>query len=161
MRTPQLNQEAMMTMLLALAGAWEATNQLWFMPGTPVHESESALTVTPVVGDAVTMLRYTWSHEGAAHEGVMLVRDVSTAPPNVVWYDSFHTGGSFMVLGNGTRMETVITATGSYAAPTGPDWGWRIEVHTSEVAGPLIRHYNILPDGQEALAVQAQYTRRG
>lgn len=150
-----------MLMLSTLTGAWEATNQLWFMPGTPVHESASTLQVAPVVGDAVTMLRYTWSHDGASHEGVMLIRDVSTTPPHMVWYDSFHTGGTFMVLGNGTRTDAHLAATGSYAAPTGPDWGWRIEVHTSEPGVLLVRHYNILPDGQEALAVEARYTRQG
>jgi hypothetical protein len=46
-----------MPMLTTMTGGWAATNQLWFMPGTPVHESASALTVAPVVGDAVTMLR--------------------------------------------------------------------------------------------------------
>lgn len=149
-----------MPMLPTLSGEWEATNQLWFMPGTPVHESASTLTVAPVVGDDVTMLRYTWSHDGASHGGVMLVRDVSTAPPSIVWYDSFHTGGTFMSLGSGTRADGVSAATGSYAAPTGPDWGWRIEVHTNDPAMLMVRHYNILPDGQEALAVEARYTRR-
>lgn len=150
-----------MPMLPTMTGDWEATNQLWFMPGTPVHESESTLSVTPVVGDAVTMLRYSWSHDGAAHGGVMLVRDVSTAPPSIVWYDSFHSGGAFMTFGQGSRTDGVLTATGSYAAPTGPDWGWRIEVHIPAADTLLLRHYNIMPDGQEALAVQARYSRRG
>jgi hypothetical protein len=147
-----------MPMLPTLTGEWKATNHLWFMPGTPAHDSASTLTVAPVVGDAVTMLRYTWSHDGALHEGVMLLRDVSTAPPQIVWYDSFHTGGTFMVFGSGTRTDTLLAATGSYAAPEGPDWGWRIEVHTLEPGVLLLRHYNILPDGQEAIAVEARYT---
>lgn len=149
----------MPTLLRAMTGEWQATNQLWLMPGTPAHDSVSRLTVAPVVGEAVTMLRYTWAYEGAPHEGVMLVRDVPAAPPLIVWYDSFHSGGTFMTFGQGTRTDDALTATGSYAAPTGPDWGWRIEVHVPAADTLLLRHYNIMPDGQEGLAVEARYTR--
>jgi hypothetical protein len=150
----------MRTMLLhPLAGDWHATNHLWFMPGTPAFESHTALTITPAVQDAAMTLRYTWSHEGAPHEGVMLVRDVADSAPDIVWLDSFHTGHKFMVLGAGTRRASTLTATGSYAAPEGPDWGWRIELHVEPDGALLVRHYNILPDGQEALAIEARYSR--
>ncbi len=147
------------TMLRPMTGAWQATNHLWFMPGDPAHESASTLTVAPAVGDFVTLLRYSWSHDGKPHEGVMLVRDAADSPPDIVWLDDFHTERKFMQLGKGTRTDAVLTATGSYAAPSGPDWGWRVELHVVSPDELLVRHYNILPDGEEALAIEARYTR--
>jgi hypothetical protein len=147
------------TLLRPLTGDWQATNHLWFMPGTPAFESHTTLTVAPALGDFVTLLRYTWSHDGTPHEGVMLVRDAADSPPEIVWLDSFHTGRKFMTLGAGTRSGTVLTGTGSYAAPEGPDWGWRVELHAESDGALLVRHYNILPDGLEALAIEARYTR--
>ena len=61
----------------------------------------------------------------------------------------------------GPRPDALTLAVqGSYAAPPGPDWGWRIEI-TPEPAGALrIKMYNIWPGGaQEALAAEATYTR--
>ncbi len=151
------------TMLRPMTGTWQATNHLWFMPGDPAHESATTLVVEPAVGDFVTLLRYTWSHDGTPHEGVMLVRDAADSPPDIIWLDDFHTERKFMSLGQGTRTDTVLTATGSYAAPPGPDWGWRVELHVElhveSDDALLVRHYNILPDGQEALAIEARYSR--
>ena len=48
---------------------------------------------------------------------------------------------------------------GSYSAPQSPDWGWRIEIEIDADASLVIRMINITPEGQEALAVLAQYTR--
>lgn len=147
-------------LLAAHTGRWQARNHLWFRPDEPGHESDTTLTVTPAVHDVITSLHYTWSHDGTAHEGILLVRDVAPeVPPAMVWADSFHTSGTFMSLGPGTRTETAVTATGSYAAPPGPDWGWRIELHATSPDALLVRHYNILPDGFEALAIEARYTR--
>jgi hypothetical protein len=149
-------------LLSALAGTWHARNHLWFRPDESGHESDTTLVVTPAVRELITSLRYTWSHDGTPHEGVLLVRDASpNGPPAMVWADSFHTSGTFMSLGPGTRSDTSIAATGSYAAPPGPDWGWRIELHVTDPGELLVRHYNILPDGFEALAIEARYTRAG
>jgi hypothetical protein len=64
-----------------------------------------------------------------------------------------------MALGPGTRSDTTLTATGSDVAPEGPDWGWRVELHVEPGGTLLVRHDNILPDGQEALAIEARYAR--
>jgi hypothetical protein len=56
--------------------------------------------------------------------------------------------------------ETV-AVTGAYAAPPGPDWGWRIEV-TPEVGRRLrLVMWNVWPasvGGREELAMAATYT---
>ncbi|MCU0617477.1 MAG: DUF1579 domain-containing protein, partial [Gemmatimonadaceae bacterium] len=123
-------------------------------------ESDTTLVVERAVGDVITLLRYTWAHDGTAHDGVLLVRDTAPdAPPAMVWADSFHTGGTFMSLGPGQRTAQGVSATGSYAAPPGPDWGWRIALEATAPAKLTLRMYNITPDGEEALAVEAIYSR--
>ncbi len=54
---------------------------------------------------------------------------------------------------------------GSYAAPPGPDWGWRITIKppiNAPGSGESFRMtmHNITPDGEEMLAVEAAYTRQ-
>lgn len=61
---------------------------------------------------------------------------------------------------DGTRDDGgVVSLRGSYPAPPGPDWGWRIELENHERASLVMRMINISPEGQEALAVLAQYER--
>jgi hypothetical protein len=54
----------------------------------------------------------------------------------------------------------VIDVRGTYAAPPGPDWGWRIQIEAELQAGLLVLlMYNVHPDGKEDLAVQATHRR--
>jgi hypothetical protein len=48
---------------------------------------------------------------------------------------------------------------GSYAAPPGPDWGWRTVIETGEEDSLQMLMYNVTPDGQEVPAVDAVYRR--
>lgn len=58
-------------------------------------------------------------------------------------------------------LDGVASVQGRYAAPPGPDWGWRITLTPSSDAAFVLRMFNITPDGTEMLAVEAPYTRRG
>ena len=53
--------------------------------------------------------------------------------------------------------EGTITVRGSYAAPPGPDWGWRIET-TPRADALRITHTNIDADGKD-LAAEGVYSR--
>lgn len=77
----------------------------------------------------------------------------------MVWIDSWHTGGQFMTFRGEARPEGSISALGSYSAPPGPDWGWRIVLAGQSDGEIRIRMYNISPEGDEALAVEAEYSR--
>ena len=48
---------------------------------------------------------------------------------------------------------------GSYPAPPGPDWGWRTVVETAEEDLLRMVMYNVSPEGEEYLAVDAAYRR--
>ena len=53
--------------------------------------------------------------------------------------------------------DGAIAVRGSYAAPPGPDWGWRIVIRPAGKPALHIVMYNVTPGGQEALAVEATY----
>jgi hypothetical protein len=48
---------------------------------------------------------------------------------------------------------------GSYEAPPSPDWGWRFVINApSDIELKLVM-YNVSPEGEEELAVEANYKR--
>lgn len=144
-----------------LAGAWTGHNKLWFMPNAPVHESATTATIRTVAGGRYLVMDYTWSHDGTPHDGHMVVR--LTGEPDdadIVWVDSFHQSASIMRLSGVAKSASAVTARGSYPAPTGPDWGWKIAVAAEAQERLVMRMWNITPDGQEALAVEAVYARQ-
>jgi hypothetical protein len=48
---------------------------------------------------------------------------------------------------------------GSYAAPPGPGWGWRTVIETAEDDSLRMLMYNVSPDEEEDLTVDAVYQR--
>lgn len=143
------------------AGHWTGHNRLWFEPGTPVHECATSASVALEARGACVLLRYTWEEAGAPQEGLLLVRNTpEVGPEDMVWVDSFHTGGQFMRLRGEADDAGRISALGSYSVPPGPEWGWRI-VLGSDAADELhVLMYNIAPDGTAYPAVEARYSRR-
>lgn len=149
-------------MLKDLVGDWSGHNSLWFQPGTPVFESHTQATVSLVAAGKVTTLDYTWSHEGDAHDGRLLVAvDDATGDVQMAWCDSFHMDAKLLIL-SGTMNGQVVAATGAYTIPGSEAWGWRIELEPQGASAFQMRMFNILPvsmGGVEALAVQADYVR--
>jgi hypothetical protein len=143
-----------------LVGEWEGQNDLYFMPGDPVRESESAAAVALVAKGQFVKIEYTWAFEGDPQEGLLLIgREDDDNGVKVVWVDSWHTAGRFMI-SEGTIAEgETISAHTSYSAPPGPDWGWRTVIESSDASFKIVM-YNISPEGEEMLAVDATYTRR-
>lgn len=142
------------------AGDWTGRNQLWMEPGTPVHESATTATVSRVARGVCASLRYDWEFEGRPQEGLLLVLE-ATEPgrDDVVWVDSFHTAGRFMRLHGEPDERGRIAALGSYAAPSGPDWGWRLVIGSDGPAELHVLMFNVAPDGTAYPAVEARYRR--
>jgi hypothetical protein len=142
----------------AWTGAWEGVNRLWLDPSEPAHESVTRATVVSGAGEHFLVLRYTWEFDGTAHDGVMLVnRAAAATAPAIAWSDSFHMSRAMMVLTAVPGPATAIQAVGSYAAPPGPDWGWRILLEKTDSGMLRIAMFNITPDGEEFPAVEAVY----
>ena len=145
--------------LAACAGEWRGTSTLQYPMNSIADESPSTATVTPVIGGRFVRVDYTWAYQGAPHEGSLLIgyekkADLATA----CWLDGFHNSDRVMVCTGGIAELGGVSVRGSYAAPPGPDWGWRIDVVPD---GDTLRiiHHNVWPEGKEELAVESVYTR--
>lgn len=143
-----------------LVGRWRGLNRLWLSPDSPVQESETTASVELAAGGAAALIRYTWAEGGRPQDGLILLR-LAPEPSAVdmVWVDSWHMRDPFMLCRGELDGEGRLAGRGAYSAPPGPDWGWRIVVGAQETGELRIRMFNITPDGQEALAVDARYSR--
>ena len=144
----------------ALIGQWQGTTRLYLEPPPAAGVvSESRLTVAPIAGGNFLQLNYDWSHESEAQSGVLIVGYEEADAASAAWVDSFHMSARIMFC-TGSVAEGAATLTGSYAAPPGPDWGWRIALKLVAADELQIVMHNIWPEGKEDLAVQADYKRR-
>src|SRR5688500_9674809 len=113
-----------------LLGGWTGTNRLWMEgPSSPELASASRLTIAPAAKGKFITLSYSWVYEGTEQEGLMLVGNQNDdEAASAAWVDSWHMGAKVMAC-NGTVDDSgAIIVLGSYEAPPGPDWGWRITV---------------------------------
>jgi cytidine deaminase len=148
------------THLRDLVGEWTGTNRLWLTPDDPVRESDSTASVTLEAHGACAIIKVTWAEEGQPQEGVLVVR-TQTEPGDVdvVWMDSWHMSDRFMLCRAENEDPDSLSVLGSYAAPPGPDWGWRIVLRAGGPDAFGILMTNITPQGQEVPAVEATYVR--
>ena len=146
--------------LAACAGSWRGTSTLPDPHTGMADESASAATVTPVLGGRFVRLDYTWSYDGQPQEGSLLVGwQKKTGTVTAHWIDSWHNGsGSMALTGPAPEDGSTLGVRGSYPAPPGPDWGWRIDLTPGGDTLRMVMH-NVWPEGKEELAVEATYTR--
>lgn len=147
--------------LIACAGSWRGTSTLQDPSNFEPQASSSDLTVTPVLGGRFVRLDYTWSYKDAPQEGSILVGFEKKAETVTAhWIDSFHNGTKVMACTGPKPDGPTLSVRGSYAAPPGPDWGWRIAITPQDGGALRIVMHNLWPEGgQEDLAVEATYTR--
>ncbi len=135
-----------------LAGRWAGSSQLFFEEQQ--LESSSTVDIRALGQGKFVAVAYTWNYEGQPQDGLIVFAAEGSA---ATWLDSWHMGNSIMQC-EATRQGDAITLRGSYPAPPGPDWGWRIEIARDDAA-LAVRMFNLSPDGQEWLAVTATYAR--
>lgn len=145
--------------LATLAGTWAGTSTLHDPHTGRPEPSDSALTVTPILGGRFVRLDYTWAHNGKPHEGSLLVgHDPAAGVTTAHWIDSWHMGRAVMAC-TGRADGVGLAVRGTYPAPPGPDWGWRIDL-TPTAAGLRLVMHNVFPaeqGGAEQVAVEADY----
>jgi hypothetical protein len=115
--------------------------------------------VTSILRGTFVRLDYTWSYQGAPQEGSLLIGlDPKSKELSGHWIDTFHMGRKVLTCLGVDQPDGAIALKGSYAAPPGPDWGWRIEI-TPGPGSLKIEHFNIDGEGHEDPAVEADYVR--
>lgn len=144
----------------SLVGNWGGTYSLWLEPEKPVRESPSTATVELVGAGKFLSLRYTWSFDGKAQEGMLLVGQDKAGAVRAPFIDSWHNGDTIMICAGTVAPDGAIDVKGSYAAPPGPDWGWRTTLAAGSEGELRMRMFNVEPDGTETLAVDL-VLRRG
>ncbi|MDX1417774.1 MAG: DUF1579 family protein, partial [Candidatus Promineifilaceae bacterium] len=102
-------------------------------------------------------LAYTWSFDSQPQDGLLLIPASLSTSGQAVWIDSWHMQSGVMIC-QAALAGSVLSLQGSYAAPPGPDWAWRIELESAEPDSLQLRMFNITPDGEEALAVDALFS---
>lgn len=134
--------------LAKLAGTnWNGTGELWLDPlGNDAHRYECTMNVEP------TTIRYTWSYEGKAHEGVYTLGDAG-----VTWTDSWHQQNVVEC----TELPNVwglLALHFTWGAGEGPPWGWRTVLSQRPTGELVLQMTNITPWGEEARAVRMVFT---
>ncbi len=137
-------------------GAWTGANRL-FLPEEPTRESQSTASVALVARGKFSTIAYTWAFEGESQEGLLLIGQADEVV-SAVFVDSWHMGDKLMLCEGRAAANEAIKVRGSYAVEGGPDWGWRIVVEPGDNT-LRVTMYNVTPDGDEVLGVEASYTR--
>jgi hypothetical protein len=144
-----------------LVGEWTGSNLLrlsWLTPSD--YHSSSHMSVKPVAKSKFLSFTYTWSHEDVSQEGVILLGyDAQQEVVTAAWVDSWHMSSKIMACTGSIDPQGAIDIRGSYEAPPGPDWGWRIVITPKSGKELQMVMYNISPEGVKDLAVQADYKK--
>lgn len=150
----------MLERLIASSGKWQGSSTLQDPGHIEPETSPSTLTVTPLLDGRFVRMDYTWSYRGTPHAGSLLVGwQKKTGTVSMHWIDSWHNSDNVMAMAGTAEASTLLAAQGTYAAPPGPDWGWKIVVSPESDGRLRIVMYNISPEGQDFLAVEGEYAR--
>lgn len=133
--------------------AQHGTAQLWRSWVSPEPTaSKSTLDVHLDPEGRLTALEYTWEVDGAEQRGQLSVQRGEGPEVGVEWKDTWHAGDGMTF--KGTQGE-VLDVLGSYPAPPGPDWGWRIVIRRTPHWEVVMD--NITPEGHADRAFQLSY----
>jgi hypothetical protein len=144
--------------LAVCTGRWIGRNRLQDPHANIADDSAATAVLTSILNGRFLRFDYTWTYKGAPQEGSLLISGDKAAAVTAYWIDSWHMGDLAMTCRGSVEADGVVSLRGSYAAPPGPDWGWRIDL-TSKDGKLRMVMFNIWPDGREELAVEADYSR--
>ena len=144
--------------LTSLVGKWQGKNSLWLSPDEPVRESAATAVCQTVAQGKFFQLNYTWADEGKPQAGMLLLGQIQEQL-EATWVDSWHMQDKMMTCTGTAAANAPLSVLGYYAAPPGPDWGWRLTVQPENNDQFRFLMYNITPEGEEMLAVEAIFSR--
>ena len=141
-------------------GSWAGTARLWLQPGVLAGEDAVTGTVDGFHGGRWTRHEYETTIDGKRETGTALLGfQLIGRLWQVAWLDTWHTGSSIMFFEGVVEPDAgALSVLGSYPDVEGPPWGWRTSFEPGDDT-LLVRHYNVTPAGDEALAVEFDYRR--
>jgi hypothetical protein len=143
----------------AVIGEWQGSKQLYLAPPPePALSSRSQLSVRSIAEGSFLQFDYDWIYKDEAQSGALLFGYEEEKAASAAWVDSFHMSSKIMLC-TGSTTDGSAELHGSYEAPPGPDWGWRITIRSISMTELQIVMHNIWPEGQEDLAVRIDYRR--
>jgi Protein of unknown function (DUF1579). len=145
-----------------LIGEWTGANRLHapWIAENPITDSDSKAKIEFSAQGRFLKIEYDWAFQGEKQEGLILLGiEKETNSVKAFWIDSWHMGDKFMV-SEGTESENgTISLKGFYKVLDHPDWGWRTVLESENPSSFKITMYNVSPEGEESLAVEANYQR--
>jgi hypothetical protein len=141
--------------LYSLTGEWSGTKRLWLSPEAPESRSAVQAVILQVAQQKFLSIGYSWEYEGAPQDGLLLVGFNSQGQvEQAVWVDSWHMNDQMMLMRGESSLGGLVTLSGSYPAPPGPDWGWWIEIGPEDEASLKVLMHNVSPEDKPDPAVE-------
>jgi hypothetical protein len=137
--------------------AWAGESKLWLDSTQPPVTSEVTARIALVANGNAASITYTWYFEDVTQAGILLVGVHEDGSVEASLLDSFHTSDGFMVSKGNVLEGQKLDVLASYAAPPGPDWGWRTEIEKLSDAAWRVRMFNITPSGDEAFGFEMNF----
>jgi hypothetical protein len=123
---------------------WIGRSELWLDPsGNQADTGDCTMAIQP------NEVAYTWSYDGKPQTGKVVVRDGGAE-----FSDTWHQPKP-MTMSPVTGSWALVDVQGTYPAPEGPPWGWRIMVSLRPGGDELVLQMtNITPWGEDGRAVR-------
>ena len=144
--------------LAGMEGRWKGTNWLQVSPDQDAITSLSRADVKIAAKGRFVVISYEWAIEQEQHDGMLVCPCQQGDMSPSAWLDSWHTPDGIMACQSHIDGSQILLQ-GSYPAPSGPDWGWKILVETPTRKSLKIQMTNVSPSGEEYLAVVLGYER--
>jgi hypothetical protein len=147
-------------LLKSLVGSWEGTCRTWFQPGKLADESTIKAKIRPVLDGRFVRHEYESTIQGRPRHGEELIAFNPIAKRfQISWVDDFHMNYAIM-FSVGEAAPRGFVVKGEYnVGPNKAPWGWNTVFELIDDDHLTITAYNVKPDGQEAKAVETNYSR--
>ena len=131
--------------LAPVLGVWNGVNRLRMMPTDDYVDSVAEATID-ITARAFVTISYTWEEDGDPQDGLLLIGDTPEDGGFIaVWADSWHTAPTMMSFTGNIDADGSLKLDGFYAAPSGPDWGWQIQIDPPTKDQVRITMHNVVP----------------